>query len=231
MNKPVHLALPDSALLASNKAVAKAAADWSKLVERHRAELVRLGQAESAVPASEAADRAAYAAALRHGKADPGQPAAEKARAAVDAARRLVDGLVVAADAAREDLVAIVEAERSRWRKTLEEDNAEARRDLLAAVDAVDAARRRLADTLGVTSWLAAFPSTSHKLPMSAASGVAGLESPNGSPYDFSTVLDALRQFGQPSTRPAPAGIAPDGRMRQPEDGMAHTTPLVGVEG
>lgn len=158
-------------------------------------------KAEQAVPDAQAADQRLYADALRSKKADPGTPNLDRAKGAVEQAKRHAAAAQLAAEGAASDLKAAIVAGRGAWLDQLETEQAERRRDLAAAVDRLAEARSAVANVDATTAWLAGFPS--RRGPRGGEPPVRGLVGANGSPAGWAAVVDALRAEAAPPLEPA----------------------------
>ncbi len=150
------LALPPIAIDVPE--VAKAVEEYRKFTDAHRDEADKLLQLEDRRGEAVEADARALGAAKRAGKPDPGATHVEAADKAIAETRRQVAGLAVAVATAGDDLVGAVDKARPTWAAKLEKETAEARANVVAAVEALEAAHGRLGAVLSTRIWLAKFP-------------------------------------------------------------------------
>jgi hypothetical protein len=171
--------------------VAKATEEWRRLHTEHVAAAQQLFDLEEARHLAVEADSAAYARAIRAGKADPGPVATKKADADLIDRRRRVSALEKAVGSAEADLLAAVERHRTKWTAELDQQTAEANQAYADAVEAVEVSRRRLCEVRATAGWLRRFPGRPVYKPV--APGVAGLVARHGDGYSWPEVLNALR--------------------------------------
>lgn len=192
----------------SDAKVAEAGATYARLSVENAATAAKLAELERRRPEAVEADRAAYAAAIRDGKPDPGTKAVDRLDAELVATRRRSEALAVAVATAQAELVATVEARRGPWGAAIDRQVAKDRDELAKAVEALAAARDKLAESLSLAGWLSRFPNKTAWMPPAALAGVRGLEAPNGDPYPWALVLGALRRYGEPPAPPVPLRVA-----------------------
>jgi hypothetical protein len=145
--------------------------------------------ARSAARSAADEDTAAYAAAVRAGRADPGTPAADAAAAAIDEADRRVSAVTEALRQVDGEVDAVVRDQAEPWLSTTE----------ALLVDEVDRARRLAATTveavesicelLGARSFLGD-PSAGRGYKPTRA--FSGFDKPNGEPLPLPAVLGEL---------------------------------------
>lgn len=178
--------------------------------ERHKAVAER-GRLERARNGAVEADREAYAAALRGGKkegGDPGTPATEKADKAIAAAHRREEALATAAGQTRAELAEVIKAERSELERVAAERVAEARERFRSALEGLVAEQRGLSEALGFSGWLAGFPETTYA-PAKHTPAVRGIATLSGDPPRFEQVAEALARLAEPLRPAQPAGAMP----------------------
>lgn len=164
----------------------------AELLARALAELDQFEAASQGVEAAREADRTAYAIALRKGRADPGSKAVNAATATLENARRTADALLLATQAAKDDLIAVVEDRREQLAADAAAQVAEARGRLREAMIAVRVAADDLGQATSAAGWCQRFPDAG-----GGAGGVRllGLMAPNGDPRTLAEVLTALEIF------------------------------------
>lgn len=174
--------------------VKAAAEEYRKLVAELREEWGRYKVAEEGRRRAEDADRADFAAALRAGKADPGQKKLQEADVAILASSRRIDALQVAVAASRSELVDCVERHRTEWESSLEVETTEAAETFATAVDAMAAAHDALAEVLALRGWLSRMPGRAVWSQAGFTSAVPALARPGYDPPTWAVVLAAVRE-------------------------------------
>lgn len=187
-----------------NAKVAKAADEYGRLRAELDAEHLQLITLEQDRAKAEEADRQAFAAALRSGKADPGAGTLEEVDRTIATTKRKVEALEVAVADSRRALISTIERERRAWSEQLEAEATEAAAAFGAAVEAVAAAHDRLAEATTVNNWLRSWSPTSRLKPSIATGRVQALISRNGEAERWSTVLGALRAHAVETAPAAP---------------------------
>lgn len=180
----------------SHKKIAAAAAEYQK----HAAELRTLTAAARDLgaqrEAATRADREALARAIREGKRDAGSAQVDRLEGELTKARRRIEALDLAVEAAQHDLGQAVERYRTEWLAEIEQRAAHERDDLRQAIERVRHAQAQLATTQSITGWASGFP-TRAKLATGSAR-VPGLSSPNGDPPTVEHIIGALLELTEP---------------------------------
>ena len=143
-------------------------------------------------------DRRWYAAALRAGEKEPAPTALKRFEDELVAARRRAEGFAMAVSEAEAELVAAVDSQRASWAAELDKTVAAHRTALAEAVEALVAARDRLAESLTVCAWLDGFPRTTKLITPLSTSQVPGLVGMNGDTLSWGGLVDVLRRFAEP---------------------------------
>lgn len=183
--------LPDPADVDHAK-IRKAVEALRKLVEESVAALRVEAEAQTEVSAAEDRDRVKYAAAIRDdAKADPGTGEADRARKALDKARRRRGAVELAASQAHGELVDAVARDRDGWLDTLAGRREEQERWVAATVDELEKAADAMAKTGRLVAFVSAFPDG--KFAGVPAIRLEGLTAANGEPYTLGAALAALR--------------------------------------
>jgi len=205
------------------KPVAKAAAEHVALVAREQSAATALLALENARRSAVDADRDAYAAALRAGKADPGTPKTVEYDAEIVKAHRLVEGLTTAVASSTDEVLAAVARARPTWQADTARAEVEARTRYLEAIDALDRARTCLVEARSVGAWLEGPADSRYK---TWSPPVRGLPAPHGGPTNFGDVIAAL-------TADLPAAPAPTAAPALPvvDETQASPADLLGTPG
>lgn len=145
---------------------------------------------------AQAADREAYAAAVRAAEGDPGQPRTDEVNAEIDDLQRRYEALTLAVDLESADFHQRVVEHRADWVQLLNEHVEDARGRYAMAVDKLAEARRALAERRADAAWVAEFPNARHRV----------LEAPlrhgqaNRQPFEWQLVVDCMRTEVQASS-------------------------------
>lgn len=183
-------------------AVAEAADHYRKIHGEHSAAADQLRDLEERRQQAVEADRAAYASAIRAGKADPGQKAVEKLDAEMLATRRRTEALAVAVEDAEAELRAAIGTAKDEWSALLDRQAAESRDHYDSALAALEGAVEQLREVNGIASWLNRFPAERMPYKPGGPSAVRSLVSPNGAGYFVGAVLEAMRSVNEPHPSP-----------------------------
>jgi ABC-type transporter Mla subunit MlaD len=134
--------------------------------------------------------------------AKPDRKAVQKLEDELAARRRDLDALDLAVSDARKKVAEAIDAHREAWRAALEAERASARAGLSDAIDALERAHQRVGEFQGAISFLTSWP----RVPTYAAGTrpVLELRGRNGEPYNWPTVLAALRTEARPPEPPPP---------------------------
>ena len=194
--------------LIEDRKVAAAVAEYQRLIAVRDDEYRTLRALEDERARAVETDAQAYADALRADKDDPGEEATRRADAQILACRRRAEALAIAVTDAGKELATVVDRQRPSWAAKLETRAAEGRAELVAAVEALPAARDRLGETLALADWLADFPGRT-RWPVTRFGHVPGLPRQSGDPYASDVVIAALRELARPPEPKAPADRPP----------------------
>jgi ribosomal 50S subunit-associated protein YjgA (DUF615 family) len=174
--------------------------EYRKLVSDRHMALTRLGKLEADRRRAVERDRQALARALRDGKPDPGDKSVEKIDTDMANTRRTVEALEIAIAEAEVDLIGVVDEHKDGWVGDVDERIEESTVAYLAAVEQVEATRTTLTEAVALKRFLHTFPDHGY------APGhwpVFGLIAPNGDPFRWDQVVDALRKDAEVARTPA----------------------------
>jgi hypothetical protein len=188
-------------------AIAKAADTYRDLHAQLIAAQTRLAALEREHPAAKQADDKAYADAIRADKTPPDPAAQEKSLAAIDDARRHLDGLDVAVANAWQELIDTVEQHRDGYHAKLKQRVGRARAAYGKRLAALAEARGEIAHAQATSAWLEGFPEQSRWMPSRYVARLPDLQTPAGEAYPVDAVLGALAGLAEPPearAEPAP---------------------------
>lgn len=182
--------------------------EYRDLIARRHAALTRVGALENQRHRAIEADRVALARALREGGEDPGDKKVKQLDKDLTQTRRMIEALEVAIEEAEQELIGIVDDNRSKWLESaevyLEGDVAQ----YLDAIEQVEQARMKLFEGLAIRSFLNGFPESKGYVP-STGGRVPGLLGRNHEPYRWDEVMEALRKDAE-VTKPQPSAERDD---------------------
>ncbi len=195
----IRLDLPDF------EPITKTRTEYEKLTSEIAIAQGALEQLGAKREAARQADTAAYAKALRGGKADPGTPKTDAVDAEIVAAQRKLAALVKALDDVEGELIAAIEQHREEWLaevdETLEQEHT-ARRQLISELAE---ARETIVTTSGLRVWLAGFPMKATSVRRGVVLPVAGVLGRNGEAIAWETIKQALEADLEPVREPMAA--------------------------
>lgn len=171
-------------------------ADDERITAQRRETVAALQNAMRRETTAPQADARAVAEAARNGLPLPTETEVEKVAAEVIRLRGHLNGLDLARDRMRDDIVVAVEAHRVGWRAGMVAADDAARAEYAAAVEALDAARAKVDACRADLRWLDRFPERVNRVVQTPP-----LALPAGD-VEWAQILDALRAD---TARPAPA--------------------------
>lgn len=198
-------------------AVAKLAAEGDRLQAELQTTAAELDRATQNIDAAAEADRAAYAAAVRAAKGDPGTPASDQAAAHRADLERRYDALDVALRQTRSETLraAVGHADKHQAKLTAHRDKkVQALRDAIAGLDGA-LEEVRAADTAvrwlqAVTESGAADLNVVRKFRKTGLTILPGLQTHrDAAPTTVESVLNALRELTDPPPPPERAPVTP----------------------
>jgi hypothetical protein len=127
----------------------------------------------------------------------PGWPKRDQVDEAIRAEQHRHDALGEALAQAEGDLEALVDEHRATWLAEAQAAREDARDDLRAAIDALAAARLRLAERVALADWVEHFPEVA-TFRVHEGGPMPPLVAPHGGPPSWSEVLAALRAMAEP---------------------------------
>jgi seryl-tRNA synthetase len=179
----------------------------TKLAEKARELHAQLRTAKRDVAALEdergqavAADRNAYAAAIRAGKADPGTPHADAADHELAAARRRLDALHLATDQLMDELIQCFRDEHDQLSARTADLAAAAAATFTDALAQLRRAGDNLAHANAAVACVDRWPGRSRAF-AATQPFVLDVRHPNGEPYRLGEVIDALSGVTRPEGR------------------------------
>jgi len=179
-------------------------AEYNRLATEHRAASAALEALLASRPAAIENDRAAYAEAIRAGKADPGESNLSKLNTRVTSANRKAEALAAAVQSTARDIAAAVEGRRAALLHDVDQALGEDRDALAHAVTAWVAARTRLDQHRALRSWIDLFPGRTKWIP-TVTTPVRGFDTANGEPLSFPELAQALHADAEPAPVAEPA--------------------------
>ena len=141
------------------KELEKARDQYERLLAARMEERERLRELERERTDAVRRDRERLGAAIRDGRADPGDTLVRKADEKIAAQKRRVEAVSVGLEQLEQEILKLVARNRERWRAEAEEEIAKARDELEAKLDAYLAARRAVTEFEVVTTFLDQFAS------------------------------------------------------------------------
>ena len=187
-----------------------AAKEYRELVAKRRAAQHRLDTLARDRARAIARDRLALAKALREGGEDPGDQAVEKIDKDMANTHRIIESLEIAIEDAEQELIGVVDEHQAKWIAEADEEIDADVEAYSAAVDELEAKRTKLTESVALKRFFNTFPEHGYR---PGHWHVFGLISPNGDPFRWDQVTEALRndaEVAQSGRKPKPEQ-APDG--------------------
>jgi hypothetical protein len=181
-------------------------AEYRDLVGRRHAALTRIGVLESKRARAAEADRLALARALREEKPDPGDKSVEKIDKDLANTRRIIESLEIAIEEVEQELIGIVDEHQAEWLESANEQIEAETQEYVAAIDTLEAARSKVAASVGLKRFLHTFPEHGYSAGHWPVFGLlrVGSQGPGdpGEPYFWNDVVEALRKDAEVAVRP-----------------------------
>lgn len=188
--------------------------EYRELLGKRHAAYNRIGVMENKRTKAIEADRLALARALREGKDDPGDKSVEKIDKDLKATRRIIESLEIAIEEAEQELIGVVDDNQAAWLEDVDESITADAQEYVAAIEAVETARTKLTESVAMKRFLRSFPEHGYS---PGHWHVFSLISPNGDPFRWDQVIDALRKdvdYATASTKPKKAEpVVSDGAL------------------
>jgi len=184
MTLPPHPPAPVQKKILELRGFQKAAAELAQ----------RIQLASEAIVAAGENDEAAYAEAIRTGKDDPGSPAVDAARQALEDLERRERGTRVAAAQVQQELESVVASSVTSWEASNAKRGTEAAKALEAALATAEKAVADLADSIGTSMWLARSESERRR-GFKPGTSFSTIEALNGEPHSVAVLLAAVSEW------------------------------------